>query len=275
MEFLAYRIAVRGSDLTSIKSSSREIYHRLNPHPGLDPVPDSSGASQSAEQEINEKLYRHLLAQGVLAVLLPTEDLENICLRTLVEDVLSDLILGNEVSGKMCESWFIWTTISKIISLVKHQDSALMTSTGQSEAAEKKNRLEHFGLLSNDGFNHQPPRKPYSFTLSQWIWKLLYSVYLAYVTMQFIIGGLLHTAFSNAEASITDTTAADHHTISKTTNQPVPCRPVLSYRAFGLIAELVGIPQRMPWLSGSLSLFQSLILTGPGKLGEAGSIVDR
>jgi len=275
MGSLAYRIAARDPDLVSVKTSTREIYHNLNPHPALYPVTDSSTVSQCVEQQENEKLYRHLLAQGVLAVLLPTEDLENVCLRTLLEDILSDLILGKEVCGKICEGWFIWTTISKVITLVRRQDSESTLSVEQRlDAVAKKNRLENFGLLSDDGTNNESLKYNQS-TMSLWAWKILYSIYLVYVTMRFIIGGLLHTAFSNPEASITDMSPADYHATLKTTNQPISSRPVLSYRAFGLIAQLVGISQRMPWLSGSLSLIQSLILTGPGKLGEAGSVLDR
>lgn len=273
---LAYRIATQGSDLVALQPSAREIYHHLNPHPGLSPVPNVSTASQSSEQQENENLYRHLLAQGVLAALLPTEDLENVCLRTLVEDVLSDLILGNQVSGRICEGWFIWTAISKVITVAKQRDSEATVTVGQSlDAVAELNRLERFGLLSEDGNEDGNAEKHSQSTASLWLWKILYSVYLAYVTMRFIIGGLLHTALSNPEAKTTEMLQADPVATTKATNQPKLCRPVLSYRAFGLIFQLLGVPQRMPWLNGSLSLIQSLLLTGPGRIGETGSVLDR
>ncbi|RAO64345.1 uncharacterized protein BHQ10_000357 [Talaromyces amestolkiae] len=194
----AYRIATQGSDLVAVKPSAREIYHHLNPHPGLSPVPNVSTPSRSSEQQNNENLYRHLLAQGVLAVLLPTEDLENVCLRTLVEDVLSDLILGNQVSGRICEGWFIWTAISKVITMAKQRDSVTTVTVGQSlDAVADLNRLERFGLLSEDGNEDRNAQKHRRSTASLWLWKILYSVYLTYVTMRFVIGGLLHTALSN------------------------------------------------------------------------------
>ncbi|GAM39162.1 hypothetical protein TCE0_034r10481 [Talaromyces pinophilus] len=273
---LAYQIATQGSDLVAVKPSAREIYHHLNPHPALSPVPNASTASQSSEQQENENLYRHLLAQGVLAVLLPTEDLENVCLRTLVEDVLSDLILGNQVSGRICEGWFIWTAISKVITVAKQRDSEATVTVGQSlDAVAELNRLERFGLLSEDGNEDGNAQKHSQSTASLWLWKILYSVYLAYVTMRFIIGGLLHTTLSNPEAKTTETLQPDPVATTKTTNQPNLCRPVLSYRAFGLISQSLGVPQRMPWLNGSLSLIQSLLLTGPGRIGETGSVLDR
>ncbi|KAL3710299.1 hypothetical protein TMatcc_004092 [Talaromyces marneffei ATCC 18224] len=272
----AYRIAAQGSDLVAVKPSAREIYHNLNPHPGLSPVPKVSTVSQLSEQQENENLYRHLLAQSVLAVLLPTEDLENVCLRTLVEDVLSDLILGNQVSGRVCEGWFIWTAISKVITVVKQRDSEATSTIGQSlDAVAEASRLERFGLLSEDGNETKNAQKHSQSMASLWLWKILYSVYLAYVTMRFIIGGLLHTALSNPEATATEMLQTDPVTTTKATNQPGPCRPVLSYRAFGLISQLMGVPQKMPWLNGSLSLIQSLLSTGPGKIGGPGSVLDR
>ncbi|OKL60329.1 hypothetical protein UA08_04194 [Talaromyces atroroseus] len=258
--------------IVSVKSSTREVYHKLNPHPGLSPVSDSS----STEQQENERLYRHLLAQGVLAVLLPTEDLDNVCLRTLIEDVLSDLILGNEVGGRTCESWFIWTTVSKVIALTKQRDAdPTLSSDKRSNTVTESSRLERFGLLSEDGLKNEPiPRKTESKMLL-WVWKMLYSIYLAYLTMHFLIGGLIRTAYSNTEASTKETNLADHLPTSKASIQAVTPRAVISYRAFSLVSQLVGVSRRMPWLSGSLSLIQSLALAGPGKLGDAGSTLDR
>lgn len=276
MVSLAYRIATQGSDLVAVKPSAREIYHHLNPHPGLSPVPNVSTPSRSSEQQNNENLYRHLLAQGVLAVLLPTEDLENVCLRTLVEDVLSDLILGNQVSGRICEGWFIWTAISKVITMAKQRDSVTTVTVGQSlDAVADLNRLERFGLLSEDGNEDRNAQKHRRSTASLWLWKILYSVYLTYVTMRFVIGGLLHTALSNPVVKTTEMLQAAPVATTKATNQPSLCRPVLSYRVFSLISQSLGVPQRMPWLNGSLSLIQSLFLAGPGKIGETGSVLDR
>ncbi|RYZ32624.1 MAG: hypothetical protein EOP01_00570, partial [Propionibacteriaceae bacterium] len=69
------------------------------------PVPTESVPSATVEQRENESAWRQLLVQGVLAVLLPTEDLENGCLRALVAEIFAEMILGNGISGKACESW--------------------------------------------------------------------------------------------------------------------------------------------------------------------------
>ncbi|KAH8692853.1 PXA domain protein [Talaromyces proteolyticus] len=269
---IAYRTASQGSSLVSIPSSTRDIYHQLNPHPGLSPSPDPLSASAHPEKEENERLYRHLLAQGVLAVLLPTEDLENVCLRTLVEDILSDLLLGNEVSGKICEGWFIWTAVSKIIETVRRRNIETSKTTRPSNKGGL-GRLEKFGLLSNDQHDDGLRAKSQS-AMSLWMWKMLYAAYLFYLVVRFVVGGLFHTALSPAEPPTRETASTEQLNPVKPIQAP-PSRPVLDYQAFSLLSQWSGLPLRMPWLSGSFSLIQTLVLTGPGKLGEANSVIDR
>ena len=239
-------------------------------------MPHISKASSISEQQENENFYRHLLAEGVLAVLLPTEDLENVCLRTLVEDVLSDLILGNQVSGRICEGWFIWNAISKVITVVKQRDSEATVTLGHSlDAVADSHRLERFGLLSEDRNEDADAQKQSQSTASLWLWKILYFAYLAYVTIRFIVGGLLHTALSDAEVKSTEILKPEPATQTSAKSRPGPCRPILGYRAFGLVSELLRVSDRMPWLHGSISLIQSILLTSPGKIGDTGSVLDR
>ncbi|KAF5498545.1 PXA domain protein 1 [Colletotrichum fructicola] len=56
----------------------------------------------------NEAIYRQLLVQGVLAVLLPTEDLENDCLTSLVGQIFSELIIGNVLANRLSQPWLIY-----------------------------------------------------------------------------------------------------------------------------------------------------------------------
>lgn len=97
----------------------------LNPHPALAPVPPDDGgggggaSASEAEQRENEAAWRQLLVQGVLAVLLPTEDLENACLRSLVTEIFAEMILGGAVSDRMCQPWFIWESIAKAADVVR------------------------------------------------------------------------------------------------------------------------------------------------------------
>ena len=74
-------------------------------------MPDD--ASKALEQKENEAAYRQLLVHGVLAVLLPTEDLENSCLTALVGQIFSEMIIGNGIGGKASEPWLLWEGITK------------------------------------------------------------------------------------------------------------------------------------------------------------------
>lgn len=279
----AYRTAKQGSNLVCVSSSTRVIYHQLNPHPSLSPPPDglysssSPGrqAEQQTEQQENERLYRHLLAQGVLAVLLPTEDLENVCLRTLVEDIVADLLLGNEVSGKICEGWFIWTTVSKVIQLARRRRAKDTTKDAvKSDDGDGFGRLERFGLLSNDRLEDSLPKNAQS-RVSVWIWKILYTAYLFYLTLRFVIRGLFRVVLSSAEASTQESASADQPILAKSPTQETSCHPVLDYRFFSLASQWIRLSQRMPWVTGSLALMQNLVLKGPGKVGATNTVIDR
>lgn len=82
-------------------------------------MPTETDPSSVLEQQQNEAAWRQLLVQGTLAVLLPTEDLENACLRTLVAEVFSELILGNGIGGKACDGWLLWEALTKIIQTLR------------------------------------------------------------------------------------------------------------------------------------------------------------
>lgn len=71
-------------------------------------MPKPEDPTSASQQRENEAAYRQLLVQGVLAVLLPTEDLDNECLTALVGQILSELIIGNVVIGKLSQPWMIW-----------------------------------------------------------------------------------------------------------------------------------------------------------------------
>ena len=85
--------------------------------------------------------------RGALALLLPTEDLENESLRTLVADVIAEVILGNAIGGKMCEPPFIWTSLA---TLAEAADARIRPqASGEMVKKETRGRLEEFGLLSS------------------------------------------------------------------------------------------------------------------------------
>ena len=255
----------------------------MNSHPALSPVPDPSAPETAKEQHENEEVYRQLLAQGALAVLLPTEDLENICLRTLVGDILADLILGEAISEKACEGWFIWKAISGLITVIKHHGREKI-SREESESIEKS-RLEKFGLVSTKAERKQGSASNRSQSrVSILMWRILQYGYLAFMVFRFVIVGLFRVAspspspsnMGSGISSSTPTTPITHG--NGALAWPMgggTRRPVLRYRVFGLVSQLANLSKRMPWLAGMVAFLQHTIVAGPGNLGEADGILDR
>lgn len=277
--YLAYRLAKQNSHLSGLSTSHRAIYHELNPHPGLSPVPDSQDPDTITAQSENEAVYRKLLANGILAVLLPTEDLENSSLRTLVGDVLSDLILGKEVAGRICEGRFFWEVTTKLATVVRQRKEGLDKADSLDDTAPS--RLEQFGLLSGQDDSTHP--QPTQSQLTVWIWNVLQRLYLGYVALRFIATGLFRVASNpgpgpshGAGVSFPAATpGSQKEGIDSTSGGITGKRPVLDYRVFSMTSTLLDLSKRMPWLSGLVSLSQHLILAGPGRVGDTDGVLDR
>ncbi|KAJ5774362.1 hypothetical protein N7457_009258 [Penicillium paradoxum] len=272
---LSYRLARQQSHLSGLPTSYRALYHELNPHPSLSPVPETADPATIVEQSESETIYRRLLANGILAVLLPTEDLENSSLRALVVDIIADLILGNQVSGRACEGWFIWETIGKLAAQVGRRQTQDDTKSAPDSDV---NRLEKFGLLSTE--DELPDQQSASSSATAWIWNVLQSIYLGYVALRFIAMGIFRVASSPDPSSHSVGVSLALPIIqkrdgSKASDGVTRRRPVLDYRVYSMVSRILGIPSRMPWLSGSLALFQHLILAGPGRVGATDGIFDR
>ncbi|KAJ5599836.1 hypothetical protein N7450_000903 [Penicillium hetheringtonii] len=276
---LSYRQAKQQSYLSGLPTSHRALYHQLNPHPGLSPVPDPTDPDTIGEQSENEAIYRRLLVNGTLALLLPTEDLENSSLRTLVGDVVADLILGKEVAGRICEGRFFWETTTKLITSVQKRQAG--QGPGPSEHMTTS-RLERFGLLHNqdDTIDSQPSIQS---PITTWIWSVLQNIYLLYVALRFITTGLFRVASSpsprashGAGVSFPAATPETRKEGTGSSSDSVACkRPVLDYRMLSMTSRLLGISQRMPWLTGLLALTQHFIVAGPGRLGDTDGVLDR
>ncbi|KAJ5678914.1 hypothetical protein N7462_007158 [Penicillium macrosclerotiorum] len=265
---LSYRLAKQQSHLSGLPTSHRALYHELNPHPGLSPVPDRADPDTISAQTDNEAVYRQLLAGSTLAVLLPTEDLENSSLRILVRDVLSDLILGREVAGRICEGWFLWESITKATTAaLRHKTSEDSNSASDTSV----NRLERFGLLSEKDDSASSPKRAQSRTTA-WIWNVLQGIYLGYVALRFIATGLFRVA-SNPGPGPGYSHGAG---VSFPAATPGPLsKGGTSHHHLPMVLQLLGISHRMPWLSGLLALVQHQVLAGPGRLGDTGGVLDR
>lgn len=260
---------------TPLPTSPRIIYHNLDHHPALSPVPDPAFPASEKEQHDHEAEYRQLLVQGALAVLLPTEDLENACLRTLVADVIAEIILGNSIGGKVCEGWFIWDSITKLVEVAKAKLDP--KATGRQIEVDTRSRLEKFGLLADKSKNEKANPHSTRSAFSSVLWRMLQYGYLAFMSVRFVILGFT-AAYSQPlrSASVTRTPTSTESSSIDTTVEPrhLP-RPILSFRIFPLVSTVLDIPSRMPWLSGSIALLQHHLMHGPFRVGATDGILDQ
>lgn len=258
-----------------------QVYHSLNPHPALSPVTDFEAQPDRVQ---NEAIYRQLLVQGALAVLLPTEDLENASLRTLVGDIVADLILGQAVAEKVCEGWFLYEAITKVVEIIKTriEPKARVEELHQ----DARSRLEQFGLLSNKATEQSHhSSKSRQWRTSAWFWHALQWIYMLSIFVRFILVGVFQSRRlparyrhgpSNASWPIRTKSQASSapSLLSSAEVDPSPC-PVLTYRIFDFISTILDLSVRMPWLASSFAFVQNLLTSGAGRLGSTNSTLDK
>jgi hypothetical protein len=291
----AFRISQESLYPHPLASTPREIYHTLAPHPALSPVPLDDDPSALLEQELNEEAWRQLLVQGVLAVLLPTEDLENGCLRALVAEIFAEMILGNGLSKKACEPWLLWDAIATVIeatqprTLARKQDveSAQLANTASS-------RLEQFGLLSvskelsddSHRFNLSRQGSAALSSASGLFWTVVQYMFLASTALRAVIYALatsstlpsrsktwLSPSDAERQGQLSSNLTARSETSSTTLSEDQ--RPILSMAVWSMFGNLIELKVRMPWLSGLLALLQHGALFGPGRVGDTDGALDR
>ncbi|KAL8996258.1 MAG: hypothetical protein Q9169_004189 [Polycauliona sp. 2 TL-2023] len=268
---LAYRISHGSGRKCHSFDSSRAVYHELNPHPAMSPVPNPLSETLVAQQLKNEADYRQLLVQGALAVLLPTEDLENACLRTLVADVIAETILSKSIGGRVCESWFVWTSITKLVEQVKALSKP--RTTGTEIEVDTRSRLEKYGLLSERGSDMRPATDGRRSTLSEIFWRVLQYGYLTVISIQFVVVGLFTASSEPRRSSWSKKTVVDAPTMVQTpVAAAVTLRPLLDSKIFSLVSTVLDLTFRMPWLRGSLALMQHHLIQSPLSLLRVGAM---
>ncbi|KAF2834696.1 hypothetical protein M501DRAFT_1061454 [Patellaria atrata CBS 101060] len=289
----AYRIAHQSLHSHPLASAPREIYHSLHPHPALSPVPSDDDNTSVVEQQRNEATWRQLMVQAVLAVLLPTEDLENSCLRTLVGEVFAELILGNGIAGRACEGWLLWEAITRIVETVRPplDDGNTMNKANENQSSQSVSRLEQYGLLSSSREDVEKPIKPGNgnghdhekWSASKLLWAILQYAFLAYTAVRaaIIILATSSSLPSRSHAGVVTDGHAAQTSPSSATYQPnvlirvAEKRAIVSMRIWSCTAHLLEIDVRMPWLSGMMSLLHWGAISGPGKVGGTDGVLDR
>lgn len=215
-----------------------------------------------------------MLVQGVLAILLPTEDLENDCLTTLVGQIFSEMIIGGVVGGKAAEPWLLWEAITKIAEVVKEK-------LPQSKA---KVRLER----SNSDLGSRPlldatmsASKPWvaKWNVQQTFWLVLQYAFVTFTAIRFLVN-MLATASSlpsraagQLDIAPVSASSKDPSTLANPTIERK--KPIIQMKIWSCMAHLLDLDIRMPWLWGSISMLQWGALTGFGEVGNTNGILDK
>lgn len=226
--------------------------------------------------------YRQLLVQGALAVLLPTEDLENNFLRTLVADVIGETIIGNSVGGKATEGWFIWGNIIKIVHVVKARVETEASDQEEMET-ESRSRLEKYGLLSEKG--PKSTKQAIRWMDSRLFRQMVQYLYLTFLIIRFLVLGLVlglvATYTPSAQSSDSSSKSRlvqgmeETRPMTKPMEAPKNARPILDFKVFSLVSVVLNMPGRMPWLTGSLSLLQHQLINGPLRVGGTNGLLNQ
>lgn len=282
----AYRSSLAASQRMNLSADLHQAYHALLPHPALSPIPGRSEAD-NVEQQENEDVWRQLMGRGILAVLLPTEDLENPCLRTLVEEILSEMIIGNGVCGRLSEPWVLWELVVQVSGTLKSQgEPSVHSSGGTSE--DQPNRLAKFGLLSSREDLLRPAESPHSVKVpspsaSELAWAVVQYIILAFTAMRAVIQVLVsapslppRVSTSKAQRTGTDAESFPHTEARADTRSPAASsQPLVSMALWSFLGRLIDLEQRMPWLAGFLSWMHWASVYGFGKVGDSDHALDR
>lgn len=281
--YTAYRTSHYPLHPSPIEQDPRHIYHSLWPFPALSPVPDDGGPN-TAEQIEKEAAYRQLLVQGVLAVLLPTEDLENDCLTAIVGQIFSEMIIGGGIGGKASEPWMIWEGITKISEVLQAQ---LPKSKAQVRVERSNSDVVHSMSKEMTGRNTKGWRIQRSLQNSFWL--VLQYCFLAFSAVRFLVITLATSSSLPSRIpptmKVTSSLAMlkDHMEPPELTNAgdiwngrtERTKQPIVMMKIWSCAANLLDLDARMPWLSATFSFLQHVALTGPGTLGNTDGMIDK
>lgn len=254
-----------------LQANPREVYHSLHPLPALSPVPRADDPTSVAEQAKNEAAYRQLLVHSVLAVLLPTEDLENGCLTALVGQIFSELIIANAVANKLSEPWLIYEVL-----IIASRVILQKRTPGNEDIPDKS------GAQGSSGERR--------WSISALFWTVLQWCFLATSFVRALVAIALASRSVPFRASrskadgknVTDQKgglegmqpASLYETRPEGRPEPVKV-PVFAFRCWAAISNLIEMDARMPWLHGTLSLFQWMAMAGPGRIAGVDGRLDR
>ncbi|KAK9467943.1 PXA domain-containing protein [Lipomyces arxii] len=218
-----------------------EMFHALQPHPALEPAKTSKVPAQNGPFSLDdiERKFLGVLSKGILAVLLPSEDLGSQTERTLLRSLLAEAVLFR-VIDKLSEPFMVHEIISTLIEKsLKNRPPAESSTTPVGLSDEKK----------------EPMTTQVIDTTRTYI-----SAALSFFSL-LQAGTLFLVSFARSPLP-------EHP--SGNPNKNVPSSPLLTIALFPTIARLLNLPSRQPWLMSTIELLALPLVSLP-----PGSIIDR
>lgn len=212
--------------------------------------------------------YRQLLVQGVLAVLLPTEDLENECLTSLVGEILSEMIIGGVVAKKVSEPWMIWTGLTILSDVLQRKQKGTHGSrmTRKNSAGQGAKGLSIPWLFWS--FVH------YLFACTTFV-----RVFVMTLATSRAIPSRGRVLPLSVDESTRHNDGSGKAKVSARSSAELSSEaaktPVLAFSIWSTISNWLEMDRRMPWLCGNLSMVQWLAIAGPGRVAGFDGVVDR
>lgn len=268
----ARRVASRAALQPSVEADARDVYHSILPLPFLSPVPHEGDASSVKLQKENEATYRQLLVQAVLAILLPTEDLENPCLTALVEQILAELIIGNVIAGKASQPWLLYEAICIAAKSLDEQKARAKTRI----MSGKDQPSPSLSGLGQDAEKSPKWTAQGVFVLAIHLGILLFNaVRFMVVTLADSISLPPRTALHLDEEAADDVENDKQPSPPTDTNLTPAKVPVLAFKLWTCFGNLIELEDRKPWLGGFISLLQTAAVNGPWRIAGLDGPLDR
>ncbi|PQE16063.1 hypothetical protein CJF32_00004976 [Rutstroemia sp. NJR-2017a WRK4] len=260
----------------------RQVYHSLWPCAPLSPVPVEGDDDAKKAQSNNEAAYRQLTVYGILAVLLPTEDLDNGCLTSLVGQIFSEMILGGGIGGKACEPWLLWEGIMKIAEVIQNRPSK-SESQVHNDMSDPDAPIPHSLDVAEAGtkFSTWGCTIQKTFTLGlQYLFlafAAIRTMIIAIATSSSLPSRISHMGkITGSTSPREDNSEAQMNSEAASGSRPLPFKqPILTMKLWSCVSTLLDMETRMPWLSATISLLQWGAITGPGKVGDTDGMIDK
>jgi hypothetical protein len=281
---IAHRTAHLPLNPPPFQSDPREIYHSICPVPALSPVPHPESESSVQQQKENEAVYRQLLVQGVLAVLLPTEDLENDCLTAIVGQIFCEMILGGAIGGKASEPWLLWEGITKAAEAIQGR----LRNKSNTPVDSDRSRTDGKGPATFDTSGRSSKSWRIGQSIQKIFWLVLQYIFLALSAARLLVITVASSTHLRSRIATTmkvtgsvplegeaEPPRLTNFNTMLMSRVPPTKQPILKMKIWSCAAVLLDLSVRMPWLSAAISMVQWAAVTGPGEVGNTDGMLDR